>query len=169
MPINWLRTKFTEFKAEALEDLADELETEISEDLIEGIAAATAMVAFADGVPSPDEREELLSVLEEEERLNDLDLDDLFDAFDDHAERFAEERDAAEAEALATVAVFDDSPELSRLILRTALAVASADGTLTPAGEQAVQRLCDVLGLEVNELKERVRHDLDEDEEDEEE
>ena len=169
MPISWLRAKFTEFKAEALEDLADELETEISEDLIEGLAAATAMIAFADGVPGPDEREELLGVLEEEERLTDLDLDDLFDAFDDHAERFAEERDAAETEALATVAVFDDSPELGRLILRAALAVASRDGALTPAEEQAVQRLCDVLGLEVKELKERVRRDLDEDDEDEEE
>ena len=168
MPINWLRTKFTEFKAEALEDLADELETEVSEDLIEGLAAATAMIAFADRVPSPDEREELLGVIEEE-RLTDLDLDDLFDTFDDHAERFAEERDAAETEALATVAVFDDSPELGRLILRAALAVASRDGALTPAEEQAVQRLCDVLGLEVKELKERVRRDLDEDDEDEEE
>lgn len=170
MPINWLRTRFTRFKTEALEDLADELEAEISEDLLDGLAAASAMIASADGVPSPDEREELLSVFEEEDRLTEIDLDDLFDAFDDYAERFAEDAGAAEAEALAAVAVFDDSPEMGRLILRSALAVASVDGTLTAREEQALQRLCDMLGLEVNELKERVRReDLEDEEEDEEE
>lgn len=173
MPLNWLRTKFTTFKAQVLRELADELEEEVSEDLIEALAAATALVAFADGVPSPEEREELLSVYEEEDRLTDIDLDDLFDAFDDYAERFAEDPKAAEGEAVAAVGVFDDSPDLGRLIVRAALAVGSTDGTVTPAEEQAVQTLCDTLGLDADELRKpipRRRHERDEDaEEDEEE
>ena len=166
MPVEWLKTKFTAFRSRALEELADELEEEVSEDLIEALAAATAMVAFADGVSSPEEREELLAVFEEEDRLTDIDLDDLFDAFDDYAERFAEDRKLAESEALATVAVFDDSPDLGRLVVRAALAVASTDGTLTPEEERAVRQLCDVLGLETDDLKRPVkrRQDLDEDE-----
>ncbi|MEK0083288.1 TerB family tellurite resistance protein [Benzoatithermus flavus] len=161
MPIGWLKTRFGSFKARVLAELADELETEMSEDLVEALAAASAMIAFADGVPSPDEREELLSVFEEEDRLTDVDLDDLFDAFDDYAERFEEDRAAAESEVLTVVSVFDDQPELGRLILRGALAVASSDGTLSPAEEKALGRLCDVLGLEVDELKKPVqrRHD----------
>lgn len=157
MPIGWLKTRFGGFKARVLAELADELETEVSEDLIEALAAASAMIAFADGVSSPDEREELLAVFEEEDRLTDIDLDDLFDAFDDYADRFEEDKAAAETEALTAVAVFDDQPELGRLILRGALAVASSDGTLSPAEEAAVHRLCDALGLEVDELKKPVQ------------
>lgn len=168
MPLSWLRTKFNAFKAEVLAELAEELEEEVSEDLIEALAASTALVAFADGVSTADEREELLSVFEEEDRLTDVDLDDLFDAFDDYAERFAEDPQAAKDEAIAAVAVFDDSPDLGRMIVRAALAVASTDGALSPAEEQAVQALCGTLGLEVNELRQPRprRHQRDEEDED---
>ena len=123
MPLSWMRTKFAEFRSQALGELANELELELSEDLVEALAAATSMVAFADGVASPEEREELLSVFEEEERLTNIDLDDLFDAFDDYAERFAEDTKAAEGEALAAVGALDDSPDLGRLVVRAALAI----------------------------------------------
>lgn len=171
MPIGWLRTKFGDFKSQVLAELAGELEEEVSEDLIEALAAATAMVAFADGVPSAEEREELLAVFEEEDRLTEIDLDDLFDAFDDYAERFAEDPAAAESEALTAVAVFDDSPELGRLIVRAALAVGSRDGVLSAAEEKAVDTLCDALGLEVDELRQpgrRAREDEPPEEEEEE-
>lgn len=166
MPLTWMRAKFADFRAQALGELANELEIEVSEDLVEALAAATALVAFADGVASPDEREELLSVFEEEDRLTDIDLDDLFDAFDDYAERFAEDRKAAETEALTAVGVFDDSPELGRLVVRAALAIASTDGALKPEEEQAVRQLCDTLGLEPGELKQPVKRREDEDADD---
>ena len=103
MPLSWVRTKFGDFRSQVLGELANELEIEVSEDLVEALAAATSLVAFADGVASPEEREELLSVFEEEDRLTEIDLDDLFDAFDDYAERFAEDAKAAESEALTAV------------------------------------------------------------------
>lgn len=169
MPLNWLKTKFAEYRTQVLGELANELEVEVSEDLVEALAAATAMVGFADGVASPEEREELLAVFEEEDRLTEIDLDDLFDAFDDYAERFAEDRKLAESEALATVAVFDDSPDLGRLVVRAALAVASTDGTLTAEEERAVRQLCDALGIEPDELKRPVKRRVDDDEDDEDE
>jgi tellurite resistance protein TerB len=168
MPIAWLKARFGDFRSRVLAELAEELEIEVSEDLVEALAAATAMVAFADGVPSPEEREELLGVFEEEDRLTEIDLDDLFDAFDDYAERFAEDPKAAEEEALTAVAVFDDTPELGRLVVRAALAAASSDGTLGLGEEKAVRSLCDALGLEVDELKQPVRRRRDESDEDEE-
>ena len=130
MPLTWVRTKFGDFRSQVLDELANELEIEVSEDLVEALAAATSLVAFADGVASPEEREELLSVFEEEDRLTEIDLDDLFDAFDDYAERFAEDATAAESEALTAVGVFDDSPDLGRLVVRAALAVGTTDGAL---------------------------------------
>ena len=72
---------------------------------------------------------------------------------------------------IAAVAVFDDSPELGRMLIRAAIAVASKDGSLTAAEEKAVRQLCYVLGLEVGELKQPARRGQDEDageEEDEE-
>lgn len=169
MPIEWLKARFAAFRTEALGELADELEDEAGEDLIEALAAATAYVAFADGVPSPEEREELLAVFEDEDRLTEIDLDDLFEAFDDYAERFAEDAKAAEDEVLAAVVVFDDSPELGRMIIRAAIAVASKGGSLSAAEEKAVRQLCDVLGLEVGELKQPARRGQDAGEDEDEE
>jgi tellurite resistance protein TerB len=169
MPLSWVKGKFSDLKSQALGELATELEVEVSEDLIEALAAATSLVAFADGVASPEEREALLSVFEEEDRLTEIDLDDLFDAVDDYAERFAEDPAAAESEALTAVAVFDDEPELGRLVVRAALVVGTTDGVLSEAEEAMVKRLCDTLGLETKDLRQPVkrRHDdLDDEEED---
>ena len=169
MPLSWVKTKFSDFKSQVMGELATEFEAEVGEDLVEALAAATSLVAFADGVSSPQEREELLAVFEEEDRLTELDLDDLFDAFDEYAERFTDDPKAAESEALAAVAVFDDEPELARLVIRAALAVASTDGVLTESEQAAVGRLCETLGVETKELKQPVkrRHDDDLDDEDE--
>jgi tellurite resistance protein TerB len=169
MPLRWVRTKFGDFRSQVLGELATEFEAEVSEDLVQAVAAAASLVAFADGVLSPEEREELLAVFEEEDRLTEIDLDDLFDAFDDYAERFGEDPKAAAAEAWTAVSVFDDSPEPGRLVVRAALAVASTDGVLSPAEEQAVRQLCDALGFELAELKRPVKHREDDpdDEEDE--
>ena len=169
MSLGWVKVKFADFRSQVLGELATEFEAEISDDLVEALAAATSLVAFSDGVLNPDEREELLAVFEEEDRLTELDLDDLFDAFDDHAERFAEDAQAAEGDALAAVAVFDDSPDLGRLVVRAALAVASTDGVLSPAEEKAVTQLCEALGLELAEIRKPVKRREDEDEDDEDE
>ena len=50
--------------------------------------------------------------------------------------------------------------------MRAALAVASTDGTLKPAEEQAVRQLCDELGLELDEPEaaREASHDEDDDE-----
>lgn len=168
MPLSWVKTKFSDFRSQVLSELATEFEAEVSDDLVEALAAATSLVAFADGVSSPEEREELLAVFEEEDRLTELDLDDLFDAFDDYAERFVEDAKAADSEALAAVAVFDDEPELGRLVVRAALAVGTSDGVLTESEQAAVGRLCETLGIELKELTKPVvrRHDdLDDDDE----
>ena len=154
MPLTWVRAKFGDFRSQVLDELANELEIEVSEDLVEALAAASSLVAFADGVASPEEREELLS---------------LFDAFDDYAERFAEDATAAVSEALTAVGVFDDSPDLGRLVVRAALAVGTTDGALNPAEEKAVRQLCDVLGLELTDLKRPVKRREDEDDDDEDE
>ena len=169
MPLSWVKTKFSDFRSQVLSELATEFEAEVSDDLVEALAAATSLVAFADGVSSPEEREELLDVFEEEDRLTELDLDDLFDAIDDYAERFVEDAKAADSEALAAVAVFDDEPELGRLVVRAALAVGTSDGVLTESEQAAVGRLCETLGIEPKELTKPVvrRHDELDDDDDE--
>ena len=103
-------------------------------------------------------------MFEEEDRLTELDLDDLFDAFDDYAERFAEDATAAEAEALTAVGVFDDSPDLGRLVVRAALAVASTRRRAVAGGGEGRDAAVRVLGLELAELKQPVKRREDEDE-----
>ena len=53
MPLSWVKVKFADFRSQVLGELATELEAEVSEDLVEALAAATSLVAFADGVLEP--------------------------------------------------------------------------------------------------------------------
>ena len=63
--------------------------------------------------------------------------------------------------------MFDDEPDLGRLVVRAALAVGTTDGVLSEAEEAAVKRLCDTLGLELTDLKQPVKRREDEDDDDE--
>ena len=40
MPLSWVRAKFGDFRAQVLDELANELEVEVSEDLVEALRAA---------------------------------------------------------------------------------------------------------------------------------
>ena len=64
--------------------------------------------------------------------------------------------------------MFDDSPDLGRLVVRAALVVGSTDGALTPAEGKVVRQLCDVLGLELTDLKRPVKRREDEDDDEDE-
>ena len=40
MPLSWVRVKFNDLRAQVLDELANELEIEVSEDLVEALIAA---------------------------------------------------------------------------------------------------------------------------------
>ncbi|MFO1040045.1 MAG: TerB family tellurite resistance protein [Geminicoccaceae bacterium] len=152
MAFRWLKSKFEDFRTQALTELGHEFGDDLPEDLVEAVAAATAMVAYADHELDDEERAHLLEVFEQENALTDVDLDELFEAFDDYTERFVEDRQAAEKETLAAVAEFAGTPHRARLIVRAALAVASSDGDLSQPEMAAVGKLCDVLGIDPADL-----------------
>lgn len=159
MPIGWLKSKFEDFRTQALTELGQEFGEGLPDNLVEAVAASTALVAYADHELDDDERAHLLAVFEQEDALTDVDLDELFEAFDDYAERFVEDRQAAETEALAAVAEFSATPHRARMIIRSAVAVASSDGELSEPEAAAIDRLCAALGVETADLAKPVSAD----------
>ena len=44
MPLSWVKTKFSDFRSQVLSELATEFEAEVSDDLVEALAAASTQL-----------------------------------------------------------------------------------------------------------------------------
>lgn len=116
--------------------------------VIEGLAAACAMIAYADGSITPAERGSMLERLEGVSGLGKLDTEDFLQAFEAAEQAYDIDGYAAQRSAEAKVGKLAAEPGVAVIVAHTAAGLAIADGTLAPEEHQAVRRLFCLSGLD---------------------
>ena len=118
-----------------------------SKDLLHAIVSGAAMVAFADGEVSAEEKQKLLGYIRNSEQLGVFDADSIITIFNQTTQRFEFDNTIAVGETLQKIAVFKDKPE-AHIIVRVCIAIAKADGNFDNAERKAVGQICTALGLD---------------------
>lgn len=153
--LEWLKTRYQAFKTEALEDLASELRAHEDEAFSEAFAAAAAFIACSDGEASEVERAKMLGTLRNAPELAGVKVDTLTKLFDEHVRAFQDNATEAAEDALDEVVSAIETAEQRRLLMRSVLAVAAADGKISDPEKDALQQLCVALGVDADSLVER--------------
>ena len=125
-----------------------ELQKFRSKDLLQAIVAGSTMIAYADGVVSPSEKQKLMGYVRNSEQLKVFDTDKVIDAYNQYLSRFEFDATIAAGEALQKISVFKGKPE-SHLIVRVCLAIANADGNFDTTEQQALDQICRALDLDI--------------------
>lgn len=115
---------------------------------IETIAAACALIAYADGVVRQAEHDSMVRSLSRFGLLDEQSRQELLVAFDQATERFEINFDVGEAAALATVARLRMSGRFSHLLVETCRALCESDGNYIVEEQSALVKICSRLGLE---------------------
>lgn len=115
--------------------------------VVQGLAAACALIAHADGSITPAERGNMLERVGEIFGADAVDLDSFLLAFESAEEDFGIDGRAAQRRVEAELAQLAGTPAAA-LVAKTAASLALADGVLDPEEHYAIRRVCALAGLD---------------------
>jgi len=126
----------------------ERLERQRNRPFLEGVMAACALVATADGAVSFAEQVRVDQILQTLDRLKMFDPHEGVDIFRDFTAAIIEDPAHGHARVMETVARATDTPEDGALLLRVCLAVSEADGPATLTDQIEIVTLCSRLGID---------------------
>ena len=137
--MNWIKQQTTN------------MQTEIGQfrnkDMMEGIVAGCALVAYADGSASSAEKQKMLGFIKQSETLKVFDTDDVIKTFEKYIGKFEFDHGIGRGEALAAIVKMKTKPDPAPLLVRVCIAIGSSDGNFDEQERQAVTTICHELGL----------------------
>ncbi|EGX60872.1 hypothetical protein SZN_05442 [Streptomyces zinciresistens K42] len=114
--------------------------------------AMCALVAAADGHVDTSERQQMESLILNNEVLQNFPPEQLRQRFNQHADQLAANFEQGKNAALQEIAKAAKKPAEARAVIQTGFVVAGADGYVAPAEEQVLREACSVLGLPAQEF-----------------
>lgn len=139
---DWLKKNVTE----ARETLNIEITKFKSKELLEAVVAGCALVAYADGNVSPEEKQKMIGYLRTSDQLKVFDVNDVIKIFQKYVEKFEFDSTIGTGEVMQAVGKFRGKPQ-AQLVVRVCCAIGAADGDFDEKERGVVRRMCSELGL----------------------
>jgi stress response protein SCP2/tellurite resistance protein len=118
-----------------------------SQDVLDAVVAACALVSMADGHLDPSERQKMIDFVNQSEELRVFDPQKVIQKFNSTVSRIEHDPMMGRAEAFRALAKIRTKPEMARLIARYGIAIGYADGNFDNNEKQTVADICRELGL----------------------
>ncbi|MDR4946825.1 TerD family protein [Neobacillus cucumis] len=118
-----------------------------SQDLLDAVVAACALVAMADGYLDPSERQKMIDFVNQSEELRVFETAKVIQKFNHFVSRMEQDRMMGRAESFRSLGKIRTKPEVARLVARYCIAIGYADGNFDQNEQQMVSDICRELGL----------------------
>ncbi len=142
--LSWLKGKATEVS----NSLKDEVKKIKNQSFLEGVVAGCTLVAYADGIVQPEEKQKMMGFMRNSDALAVFDSGDIIKLFNKFSSRFEFDRAIGEADALQAVGKIKKNESESRLLVRVCCAVGASDGNFDSMEQEAARKICRELGLD---------------------
>lgn len=144
MSLSWLKGKMDEVS----KSLKNEVTKIKNQTFLEGVVAGCTMVAYADGVVRPEEKQKMMGFMRSNDVLSVFDISKVIALFDKASSKYEFDRSIGEMEALSAVGKLRSKPTEARLLVRVCCAIGASDGNFDQTEKQAVAKICKELGLD---------------------
>lgn len=115
---------------------------------IETIAAACALIAYADGIVRPAEHQSMATSLSRFGLLDEHSRTELLAEFEHATARFEIDPAVGERAALSTIARLQGKSRFAQVLIETCRLIGEADGNYIVEEQSALVKICRQLGLE---------------------
>jgi stress response protein SCP2/tellurite resistance protein len=151
---NWSpnQTDITEWANQSKRKAQDLLNRYKSQDVLEAVVAACALVSMADGYLDAMERQKMIEFVNSSEELRVFDSNKVIQRFNYFVSRIEADRMIGRAEAFRALGKIRSKPEIARLVARYCIAIGYADGNFDHNEMQMVSDICRELGLNPGEF-----------------
>ena len=131
--------------------LKDEVKKFSNQTFLEGVLAGAALVAYADGNVSKEEKQKLIRFIQTNETLEVFDTDTVIKTFTKFVDRMDFDTMIGEGECLKVISKLRGKDE-ARLMVRVCCAIGAADGTFDDQEKDMVRKICTELGISASEF-----------------
>ncbi|MEF3073769.1 MULTISPECIES: tellurite resistance TerB family protein [unclassified Methylobacter] len=141
----------------SLKNKASELKTEAlkfkNKDFLNATMAGSALVAMADGVITPEEKQKMIKFIEAHDALSIFTTIDVVNAFQTYVSQLQFDRDIGEAKAFEALKKMESNAAAARLILRMVISIAGSDGEFDDYEKKMAVRIAKELSLDPAEFE----------------
>ncbi len=123
-----------------------------NKDFHTAVVAACALIAYADGEVSADEKKKMAGFMQVNDAMKVFDLSKTIEIFNKFIQQMEFDLDIGRSEALTAVAKLSGKTAESRAVVRLACAIGAADGDFDNSEKAAVRSICNELSLDVTEF-----------------
>lgn len=124
----------------------------MGKDLTEALVAGSALVAMADGVIDPAEREKLINYFRTSQEMRGININEVDSHFNYYIQRIQSDPMMGKAEALRAIGKLAGKPDAARLVVRLCCAIGFADGEFSPVEKQIVEEISREVNLDPREF-----------------
>jgi tellurite resistance protein TerB len=142
------RRALSRFSKRSWDDFIKDFRDVHDQGVMEGVTAGCAVVAYADGWVTDEERRRMLGLLRGFEGVDNFHLSEVEHQFDEITSWFEQDHEEGERRALALVEKLRGRGREAELLVQACCAIAAADGGFDAEERQAAQRICTVLELD---------------------
>lgn len=144
MALEWLKQQAASINT----SLKNEMTKFKNKDLMEGIVAGCALVAYADGNVSSAEKQKMVGFIKQSEALQVYDLEKVLASFTKFVSKFEFDGVIGKGEALQAIAKLKKKDGEARLLVRVCCAIGASDGNFDAQERATVAEICRELGLD---------------------
>jgi len=124
----------------------------MGKDLTEALVAGSALVAMADGIIEPSEREKLIEYFRTSQEMRGININEVDSRFNYFVQRIQSDHMMGKAEALRAVGKLASKPDAARLLVRLCCAIGFADGEFAPVEKKIVEEISREVNLDPREF-----------------
>lgn len=124
----------------------------MGKDLTEALVAGSALVATADGILDPSEREKLIDYFRTSQEMRGININEVDSRFNYFVQRIQNDQMLGKAEALRAVGKLASKPDAARLVVRLCCAIGFADGEFAPVEKKIVEEISREVNLDPREF-----------------
>jgi tellurite resistance protein TerB len=117
-------------------------------ELMEAVVAGCAVIAYADGWVTVDERRRMLGLIRGFGPIASFTIDEVSFYLEEVTSWFEADHDGAERQALEVVARLRGRPRYPERLVQTCCAIADADGGFDAEERKAALRICEILEVD---------------------
>jgi tellurite resistance protein TerB len=147
---------FDDLKNKAAEiqgNLRDEVKRFSNKTYHEAVVASCAIIAFADGKVSLEEKQKMTHFMQMNEAMKVFNINDTIKIFNKYVEQMEFDVSLGRSEALSSVGKLAGKPNEARSIVRLACAIGASDGNFDADEKRAAKGICQVLNLDPSEFE----------------
>ncbi len=143
MALEWLKQRYAEVSA----NLKTEVNKFKNKGFLEAVVAGCTLVAHADGVVRPEEKQKMMGFLRNSEVLSVFSIEETIGIFDKYSKQFEFDHQIGQASALQVIGKLKGKDAEARLMVRVCCAIGAADGNFDEQEKAIVRKICNELDL----------------------